>query len=82
MQLANMVHSVGAMAWIALWFGHAYIGTVGTEGALEGMTTGYVDENWAHQHHNLWLDEVKAQESGPARGVARDATTVVKGSPA
>lgn len=82
MQLANMVHSVGAMAWIALWFGHAYIGTVGTEGALEGMTTGYVDENWAQQHHNLWLDEVKAKESGPARGVARDDTTVVKGSPA
>ena len=61
MQTANIVHATLACLWVALWFGHAYIGTIGTEGALEGMTTGYVDENWAKQHHNLWLEKVEAQ---------------------
>lgn len=65
MQLSNMIHAVGAIAWICLWFGHAYIGSIGTEGALEGMTSGYVDRNWAAQHHNLWLAEVEGK--APAR---------------
>ena len=78
MQLANLIHGVGSIAWIAFWFGHAYIGTVGTEGALEGMTTGYVDEAWAKQHHNLWVAELK--EGGGE--VDPDKETVVKGQPA
>jgi formate dehydrogenase subunit gamma len=24
------------------------------------MVSGYCDENWASQHHNLWYDEIKA----------------------
>ena len=80
MQLANLVHGVAALAWIGLWFGHAYIGTIGTEGALEGMTSGYVDEAWARQHHNLWYDEVKG--SGGEHGAGDEDATVVKGSPA
>lgn len=58
-QLANVVHATAACMWIALWFGHACIGTIGTEGALEGMTTGYVDERWARQHHKLWLEDAE-----------------------
>jgi formate dehydrogenase subunit gamma len=23
------------------------------------MVSGYCDENWASQHHNLWYDEIK-----------------------
>ncbi|MDZ7810724.1 MAG: hypothetical protein U5L11_12275 [Arhodomonas sp.] len=45
-----------------LFFGHAYIGTVGTEGALEGMTTGYVSREWAKQHHDRWYEQVKDRE--------------------
>jgi formate dehydrogenase subunit gamma len=71
---------VGALAWIALWVGHAYIGTLGSEGSLEGMTTGYVDEEWAKQHHNLWYDEVKGEGAG-AGSDAGDASAA-KGSPA
>ena len=59
MQTANIVHGVTALLWVGVWFGHLYLGTIGTEGTLEGMTTGYVDENWAKQHHNLWYDEVR-----------------------
>ncbi|TNF87546.1 MAG: formate dehydrogenase subunit gamma [Gammaproteobacteria bacterium] len=58
MQLANIIHGAASIVWVGVWFGHAYIGTVGTEGALEGMTTGYVDANWAKQHHDIWYDEI------------------------
>lgn len=62
MQQANLVHAVAAILWIGLFFGHAYIGTVGTEGAIDGMKTGYVSVEWAKQHHDLWYEEVKDQE--------------------
>lgn len=61
MQWANIIHSVGALGLTAVALGHIYIGTLGTEGSLEAMTTGYVDETWAKEHHNLWYDEVKDQ---------------------
>ena len=78
MQLANVVHAISSILWIALWFGHAYLGTVGTEGALEGMTSGRVDVNWARQHHDRWYEEVQAT----SREKAREATTEAKGHPA
>lgn len=59
MQIANVLHAVASLGLIAASFGHIYIGTVGTEGALEGMKTGYVDETWAKQHHKIWFDRVK-----------------------
>ncbi|MGS2742201.1 formate dehydrogenase subunit gamma [Halomonas sp. LS-001] len=61
MQWANIVHAVGALGLTAVALGHIYIGTLGTAGSLEGMTTGYVDETWAKEHHNLWYEEVKDQ---------------------
>jgi len=63
MQIANLLHASGSLILTAAAFGHIYIGTVGTEGALEGMKTGYVDEAWAKQHHDLWYEEVKNKES-------------------
>lgn len=61
MQLALIVHGIAAVLFIAGSFGHIYIGTIGTEGSLESMTTGYVDENWAEAHHDRWHAEVMAQ---------------------
>lgn len=61
MQFMHQVHSISAIIWIVAFFGHAYIGTLGTEGALEGMTQGNVSVEWAKQHHDLWYDEVKDQ---------------------
>ncbi|WP_251878361.1 hypothetical protein [Grimontia kaedaensis] len=63
MQIANLLHGIASLGLFAAALGHIYIGTVGTEGALEGMATGYVDESWAKQHHKLWLDEVEGQSS-------------------
>ncbi|WP_421864966.1 formate dehydrogenase subunit gamma [Motiliproteus sp.] len=62
-QLANLFHAVSALVLICGATAHAYIGSVGTEGALEGMTTGQVDETWAKQHHDLWYEQIKADAS-------------------
>ena len=58
MQLSSVIHGASALLWIAFWIGHAYIGTIGSEGSLEAMTTGYVDVNWAKQHHDRWYEEI------------------------
>jgi formate dehydrogenase subunit gamma len=60
MQIANMIHGIAAMLGTATVCFHIYLGTLGTPGALEGMTTGYVDETWAREHHRYWYDDVKA----------------------
>lgn len=67
MQLAQLVHVVGAIVLTAVALGHIYIGTLGTEGSLEGMVTGRVDTEWAKQHHDLWYDELLAQGVQPVK---------------
>ena len=60
MQIAHMVHSVSNILMIVMFMGHIYLGTLGTEGAFQGIQTGYVDETWAREHHELWYDDVKS----------------------
>lgn len=67
MQLSHMIHSIVAVLMIAVILAHIYIGTLGMDGAVEAMTTGQVDLNWAKQHHNLWV----AQEMAKGRGAAQ-----------
>jgi formate dehydrogenase subunit gamma len=55
MQLAQVVHAIVAVLFIALILAHIYIGTLGMEGAFEAMATGDVDLNWAKEHHDVWL---------------------------
>lgn len=66
MQNANIVHGISSLVVITAVIAHIYLGTLGSEGAFEGMWTGEVDEGWAKQHHNLWLEEVKKQGTVPA----------------
>lgn len=73
MQIANLVHGVATVLMMAMFIGHIYIGSIGMKGAYGAMRTGYVDEGWAHEHHSLWLDDIKAgkipaQRSAPAAG--------------
>ncbi|CAM3523096.1 formate dehydrogenase subunit gamma [Halomonas sp. FME1] len=75
MQWANIIHAVGALGLTAVSLGHIYIGTLGTEGALEGMTTGYVDETWAKEHHSLWYEEVKDQTVSEEEIAARKSSS-------
>jgi formate dehydrogenase subunit gamma len=62
MQLAQVVHAVVAVLFVALILGHIYIGTLGIEGAFEAMGTGEVDLNWAKEHHDLWLAQQLADK--------------------
>lgn len=57
-QLANVVHGIAALICVGAAIGHIYLGTIGVEGALDGMMTGEVDEGWAREHHSDWADEV------------------------
>ena len=57
MQLAEIFHGITAVLFIAIMLGHIYIGTIGMEGAFEGMWDGTVDVNWAKEHHSLWLEQ-------------------------
>ena len=67
MQLAQLIHVVGSVILISVALGHIYIGTLGTEGSLEGMVTGRVDTEWAKQHHDLWYDELLAKGVLPVK---------------
>jgi formate dehydrogenase subunit gamma len=57
MQIAEIVHGVVAVVFVAIMLGHIYIGTIGMEGAFEAMWDGTVDANWAKEHHSLWLEQ-------------------------
>jgi len=66
MQWAQIVHGIVGVLFVAAMLAHIYIGTIGMEGAFEAMGTGEVDENWAKQHHALWLQEEKAKQQAPS----------------
>lgn len=55
-QLLQIAHSILALVMVIAILGHIYIGTVGMEGAIDGMKTGYVDETWAKEHHSAWAE--------------------------
>jgi formate dehydrogenase subunit gamma len=72
MQLANVIHSILAGLWLAIAFGHIYLGTIGVPGTFRGMASGKVSEEWMKEHHNLWYQQLKSgtadaqQEKAPA----------------
>jgi len=65
MQLAQMIHGTVAVLFVAVMIAHAYIGTIGMEGAFEAMWDGTVDINWAKEHHSTWLEEETASGQWP-----------------
>ncbi len=68
MQFWTTIHAVLAVIFIAAMLAHAYIGSVGMEGAFDAMGTGEVDLNWAKEHHSLWVaeEQAKAPKVAPA----------------
>jgi formate dehydrogenase subunit gamma len=71
MQVAHMIHAAAAVMMMAAFLGHIYMGTLGVKGAFGAMSTGYVDEGWAREHHAFWAEDVRAgkipaQRSQPA----------------
>ena len=73
MQLTQVWHAIVGLLLIALIIGHIYIGTLGMEGAFDAMGSGKVDENWAQEHHNLWVAEMKGEPVPGADGGAQPA---------
>jgi formate dehydrogenase subunit gamma len=61
MQIAHLVHALVALLYLAGMVFHIYMGTVGEEGALEGMWHGTVDEEWSKQHHSIWHEREAAK---------------------
>jgi len=66
MQYAQLWHVIVAYAFIAIILAHIYLGSVGMEGAFDAMGTGEVEEQWAREHHSLWLEEVQEKEASKA----------------
>jgi formate dehydrogenase subunit gamma len=60
MQIAHMVHAASAVLMMTVFALHIYLGTIGMRGAFRAMRTGYVDEEWAREHHALWAEDVRA----------------------
>jgi formate dehydrogenase subunit gamma len=64
-----------------LFLGHLYLAVIHpkTRHALNGMTRGWVDRDWAQQHHAKWVASLDAAAREPARGApARPAVTPSK----
>lgn len=68
MQFSQLLHTGASLVLIALIFAHIYIGTVGMEGAIDAMWSGYVDETWAREHHSLWVEKLAAEEKSAPTG--------------
>jgi formate dehydrogenase subunit gamma len=70
MQTAQMIHGTVGVLFIAAMIAHIYLGTLGEEGAFEGMGSGTVDLNWAKQHHKLWVEQevAKGRAAAPPSG--------------
>lgn len=68
MQYAQLWHSIVSFVLMAIIIAHIYIGSVGMEGAYDAMGSGEVEEQWAREHHSLWLEEVENNEGTPDKG--------------
>jgi len=74
MQYAQLWHAIVAFLMMAIIIAHIYIGSVGMEGAYDAMGSGQVEEQWAKEHHSLWVEEVKAREAQEASKGGASAT--------
>ncbi|WP_220740502.1 cytochrome b/b6 domain-containing protein, partial [Shewanella sp. c952] len=54
-----VLHIVSTIIISAFSVVHIFMATVMSEGGMSNMTSGYCDENWAKQHHNLWFKELQ-----------------------
>ena len=70
MQLAQSWHAIVSFVLMAIILAHIYIGSVGMEGAFDAMGSGEVEEQWAREHHSLWLDELEEKDEASTPGKA------------
>jgi len=67
-QLSQLWHASVSMVMIAPMLSHIYIDSLVMQGAFSAMGSGWVDVNWAKEHHDLWVAEerAKAAQRAPA----------------
>ncbi len=65
MQFSTLWHSTVSFVLMAIIIAHIYIGSVGMEGAYDAMGSGEVEEQWAREHHSLWLEELEEKGKLP-----------------
>lgn len=65
MQLAQLWHAIVAFVFMAIILAHIYLGSIGMEGAFDAMGSGEVEEQWAREHHGLWVEELKSEGGTP-----------------
>lgn len=70
MQFAQLWHAIVSFVLMAIIIAHIYIGSIGMEGAFDAMGSGEVDEQWAREHHGLWLDEIQERDAQPTAAKA------------
>ena len=68
MQLSQLWHAIVSFVLMAIILAHIYIGSIGMEGAYAAMGSGEVEEQWAREHHSIWVEEVKAKEGQAPQG--------------
>lgn len=73
MQFSQLWHTIVAFVFMAMILAHIYLGSIGMEGAFDAMGSGEVEEQWAKEHHGLWVEEVKAKERAASGGAATPA---------
>lgn len=71
MQLFHIGHAAAALVMVVVILAHIYIGSIGMEGAFDAMGNGQVEEQWAREHHSLWLAEVKGEDPDHHHGHGR-----------
>ena len=56
---AHIIHSFAALALSGVVAAHAYLALIhpGSKESINGMLSGYVDLDWAKDHHALWVEE-------------------------
>lgn len=57
MQYAQLWHAIVSFVLMAIILAHIYIGSVGMEGAYDAMGSGEVEEQWAREHHSIWVED-------------------------
>jgi len=82
MQIAHMIHAVSVILMMCMIMGHIYLGTIGMQGAYRAMKTGYVDETWAREHHDVWYEDIQAGRVPAQRTADRAAKRRGKATPA
>lgn len=70
------LHVVGALATIAAFMIHVYMGFFFVSGGLHGILFGRVPVSWAKTHHRLWFEKMMREDresiAGPVRSKGAD----------